>query len=226
MQIQGRHFSSRANDAIKKELADLLAHKDSPTDYQNSMLSIGNHLGQILATEIPTSEKCLILTTAEDADFLANGIIKSLSQKHTTTTAVFWNNHYQLSSGSVAPVVHKFLEPGFDKSDTLIVVKSVISGSCVVRTNILALIEQINVSSIYIVSPVIHSDAESNLRAEFSSDVSEKFKFVYLAKDDIKDASGEVEPGIGGQVYKLLGLGDQPARTSYIPSLVRSLVGN
>jgi hypothetical protein len=106
----------------------------------------------------------------------------------------------------------------------LVVVKSVISGSCVVRTNLLALLERVDVTKIYIVAPVVHKKAESTLINEFPPEVAAKFKFIYLAKDEERDSSGEVIPGIGGHVYQLLGLGDQPSRTGYVPSLVKSLV--
>jgi hypothetical protein len=47
---------------------------------------------------------------------------------------------------------------------------------------------------------------------------------VYFAKDSQKDSnSGEVIPGIVGQVYELLGLVNQPALTSYMPKTVECL---
>lgn len=41
-----------------------------------------------------------------------------------------------------------------------------------------------------------------------------------------RSTSGEVIPGIGGHVYQLLGLGDQPSRTGYMPTLISALVDN
>lgn len=226
MTIQGRQFSVYADDAAKTYLDGLLEHRNSPTDYRQDMIALGDHLGDVLAQQISHASKCLIVTTAEDADFLAKGIFDTLRKNHTTTAAVFWNNHYQINSGSVAPVVHKFLQPGFNESDTLVIVKSVISGSCVVRTNLLALLEQVKVSTIYIVAPVVYKEAESTLRNDFPPEISSKFRFIYLAEDDKRDTSGEVIPGIGGHVYQLLGLGDQPSRTGYMPTLISALVDN
>ena len=116
-----------------------------------------------------------------------------------------------------------YLQPGFQESKNLIVAKSVLSGSCVVRTNILALIDELDKdTSIFIVSPVLYKEAEQSLRGEFPEEISYRFTFVYFAKDaDRNEASGEVTPGIGGMIYQLLGLSEQPVRTGYMPQLVK-----
>lgn len=223
MSVEARNFSPYATDAARQALQNLLMHTNAPAKYQETMTKIGQYLGQALERQIPSSAKCLVASTAEDADFLSKGIIDVLANKHCTKAAVFWNNHYSIPGGSVAPVVHKFLQPGFEETNALIVVKSVISGSCVVRTNILELIERLRLDVIYIVSPVMHTKAEISLRSEFPRDISDKFQFVYFAIDSEKDATGEVKPGIGGQIYQLLGMNDQPAKTSFMPELVRKL---
>lgn len=220
-----REFSRFANDVARDALNELLVSEGSPDRYRASMEVLGRCLGEALNQVLPDHEKCLIASTAEDADYLSYGLLQELDRKHETLAAVFWNNHYSLEKGSIAPVVHKYLQPGYDKADSLVVVKSVISGSCVVRTNILALIEQIKVRKIYIVSPVMHAKAKSALESEFPREVSDKFEFICFAIDALRDpSSGEVLPGIGGQVYQLLGIGDQPVRTSYIPKMVMKLV--
>jgi hypothetical protein len=223
MSINNRAYSRYANEVAIEALNNLLRFTSAPSEYRETMTNIGHYLGEILDQQIPSSSKCLVASTAEDADFLSKGVIDALSCHHNTLAAVFWNNHYSIPGASVAPVVHKFLQPGFEAADSLVVVKSVISGSCVVRTNILALIERLNVKKIYIVAPVMHIKAEQALRSEFPDEVSKLFEFVYLAQDSVRDESGEVKPGIGGQIYQLLGMKDQPARTSFMPNLVKQL---
>ena len=49
-------------------------------------------------------------------------------------------------------------------------------------------------------------------------------EFVTFAVDDYRTQTGEVRPGIGGPVYQLLGLEDQPARTGFMPQLVKTLL--
>ncbi|MEZ5672296.1 MAG: hypothetical protein R3E08_07865 [Thiotrichaceae bacterium] len=49
----------------------------------------------------------------------------------------------------------------------LIIVKSVISGACVVKTNLTYLIQDIEPESIFVVSPVIHVQAPEKLAKEF-----------------------------------------------------------
>lgn len=218
----GRSFSAYASSPARSALASLLDLTSDPEAYQQAMGVLGAELGAVLSKNISRSESCLVASTAEDADFLSQGVIDALAESgHSVKTAVFWNNHYQIPGGSVAPIVHKYLEPGFEKTNDLVVVKSVISGSCVVRTNILALIESISVKKIYIVSPVMHSKSEETLRSEFPEHISKLFEFVYIAIDQQRDRSGEVRPGIGGEIYSLLGLKGQPAKVTYIPKLVK-----
>jgi len=222
---ENRSFSQYANDGAKAALQSLLRSDVNPGEYQAAMKQLGSMLGEILSPLIPSSAKCLVVSTAEDADYLSRGVLNGLKNGHIAKTAVFWNNHYSLENGtSVAPIVHKFLEPGYEKANQLVVVKSIISGSCVVRTNLLEVIEQVKAKTIYIVSPVMHKNSEASLKSEFPSNISKKFKFVYFAQDSVKDKStGEVIPGIGGEVYPKLGLEAQPVKAGFIPDLVKEL---
>lgn len=226
MGIDGRTYSSYASELAKRALSSLLSPKSRPSDYREAMSALGGYLGEMLSREIPAAASPLVVSTAEDADFLTFGLLSALEQTHPgkVRTAVFWNNHYQIPGSSVAPIVHEYIQPGFEAADSLVIVKSVISGSCVVRTNILALIEKMEAEKIYIVSPVMHAKSEQSLRSEFPADIAAKFKFIYFATDAMKNSNGEVLPGIGGQVYQLLGLTDQPARTGFMPELVKRLV--
>ncbi|EKT4451812.1 hypothetical protein NPS49_14585 [Pseudomonas putida] len=216
-------YSAYAGPEAKADFQSLLAATGNPSVYSSLMQKLGQHLGDLLNKRISKAERCLLASTAEDADFLSRGIYDRLKLSHTTKAAVFWNNHYSVPGGSIAPIVHKFLEPGFESSNVLVIAKSVISGSCVVRTNILELIEHFNPEKIYIVSPVMHSKSEFALKSEFPDEIAEKFEFLVLAVDDERRPNGEVVPGIGGEVYPLLGLKDQPAKASYMPNLVRQL---
>lgn len=223
MNVAGRSYSRFANEIAKDSLDELLSAAGEPQKYQSAMNTLGKCLGESLNDSLPENARCLVVSTAEDADYLTSGVIQALESKHDTLAAVFWNNHQQIPGGSIAPIVHKFIQPGYESADTLVVVKSVISGSCVVRTNILALIEKFDPKRIFILSPVMHTKSAENLSAEFPAEISSKFDFIYFAQDSQRESSGEVVPGIGGEVYQLLGIGKQPVLTSYMPSLVMKL---
>ncbi|TWC18362.1 MULTISPECIES: hypothetical protein [unclassified Pseudomonas] len=223
MSIVNRKYSALAKGEAKAALDSLLSSTDNPQAYSATMRALGELLGGVLNQKIPAHKQCLLASTAEDADYLSKGIYDCLKENHSTKAAVFWNNHYSIPGGSIAPVVHKFLEPGYEGATVLVIAKSIISGSCVVRTNLLELIEHVNPEKIYIVSPVMHISSEKALRDEFPSYIADKFEFLVFAVDSEKAEDGEITPGIGGQVYPLLGLKGQPARVSYMPNLVREL---
>jgi len=220
---ENRTLSSTVTQESYDALNELIDPSTQPRGYRAAMRSLGHELGIIVAKKLLNIQKqCLVVSTAEDADFLASGVSHALEEtKISYKNAVLWNNHYALNKGSVAPVVHSYIEPGYENSKILIVVKSVISGSCVVRSNILALIDKVMPEKIFIVSPVMHEKSESNLRNEFPHDISDMFEFAFFAIDKVKNAEGEVVPGIGGQVYQKLGLSDQPVKIGYLPDTVK-----
>ncbi|GAB2788279.1 hypothetical protein GCM10027040_13100 [Halomonas shantousis] len=225
---EGRTYSAIADEAARGALQELLSASEGhdTTKYQDAMHVLGELLGQSLLSRgaLSQSKNILVVSTAEDADYLASGVMDSLSKVHKVRCAVFWNNHYSLPSNekeSIAPVVNSYYQDGYESSDALVIVKSVISGSCVVKTNLLRLmsINRKLLNNVHVASPVMHVDATEKLKAEFPASISEKFDFTYFAIDSEK-SGGEVIPGIGGQVYELLGLEDQPAKTGYVPQLV------
>ena len=89
-----RKYSRFADDRARDELDRLLVSRDSPLHYQAAMTELGRQLGTIVCAAIPLPAKCLVASTAEDADFLSKGVMESLGHSHEVLAAVFWNNHY------------------------------------------------------------------------------------------------------------------------------------
>ena len=228
-----RTYTPIAGAAAKKHLQGLLDSVRAPAQYRQHMTALGKLLGAcamplLLSKGLShaTSQQTLIISTAEDADFLQHGVSEVLQDNHIPfKLAVFWNHHYQLpNQSSVAPIVHKFIEAGYEHATNIMMVKSVMSGSCVVRTNLIEMIGDMpNVEHIYILAPVAHMQSEVKLKAEFPTSISDKFQFICFAIDDNRSQSGDVIPGIGGQVYELLGLNDQPVLAAYMPKVVEKL---
>ena len=105
----------------------------------------------------------MLACASEDADWLARGVLESLSQKEVSL-AVFWNERITLNASTgleYSPIIKSYIEP-IDKCRTLVVVKSIISTSCVVRTQLTRLINDIYPQEIYIVAPVMYKDAQAN----------------------------------------------------------------
>lgn len=226
-----RIYTPIATPEAQKQLNRLLESTGMPEEYKSAMTELGKLLAETVLSNFSEdiNKHTIVVSTAEDADFLQCGVSTALkTHKINTKLAVFWNHHYQLSSkASVAPILHSFIEPNYEDVQNVIIVKSVMSGSCVVRTNLIAMLDKIeNIESIYILSPVAHKDSKKKLIKEFPKEISNKFKFVFFAEDDVKNEDGEVIPGIGGQIYNLLGLENQPALTGYMPNVVRELTFN
>ncbi|KYC44088.1 hypothetical protein WA1_02805 [Scytonema hofmannii PCC 7110] len=208
-------------------LLETLADKSiEPEKYREAMKKIGMALGNTTLSQIDNNQANVYLAcTVEDADFLAKGIL-SILEKHLSNIAFacFWNQRlspFELEDLKVAPIFKKYQEPCPKKVKYLMVVKSIISGACVVRTNLINLIQKIEPEIIFIVAPVMYQNAEQKLKDEFKESISEKFRFFYFAKDDERTAKGEVIPGIGGNVYLRLGFGGQEQKNEYIPEIVK-----
>ena len=58
------------------------------------------------------------------------------------------------------------------------------SGSCVIRTNLLALLDSLNlgvIESISVAAPVMHVQSQEKLRKEFPDKICQKFEFLTFA---------------------------------------------
>lgn len=202
---------------------DVLISKSTPKTYRQTMYKLGLHLAEELIPKLDRHRSYCLASTAEDADYLAKGLSDGILKfVKKVSIACFWNDHHTPIKGeaSTAPIIKKFIDTSALDADDIIIVKSVMSGSCVVKTNITELIQNMTPNVVYIASPVAHVKAEEKLKMEFSSDVSDKFDFTFLAKDEIRDANGEVIPGIGGDIYSLLGFKNQDLKNRYTPRTV------
>lgn len=224
-----RVYASHIDTNIRDSLGLLADRKTSVEQYKNAFINLGHRLAQRFLKEHPSlvDHDITIAVTAEDADFLAKGFIEEFekSSGRKAYLACFWNDHTQeeLTGRSIAPPINEYLQPGYEVSTQLVVIKSIISGSCVVRSNILALYDRMqNMSNVHVAAPVMFKEAESTLKNEFPEEFADKFDFTWFAKDSERKQDGEVIPGIGGQIYDRLGLEAKPHEFNYMPEFVLS----
>ncbi len=206
-----------------RALVDKLSHNLSPEEYRSAMYNLGLIHGQEVAAEVNTDKVC-VACTVEDADYLAKGIIDSLSDSgKSVSIACFWNKRIKVGSGipDTAPILKQFIDEDVAETEVLVVVKSIISGACVVKTNLTHLIEKSDPQRIFIAAPVIRKGAEERLSREFPDRISSKFNFKFFAVDSEVDSVGNVIPGIGGSVYENLGFGSEDLKNKLLPDLIK-----
>ena len=217
-----KNISYDKNLEVIREMQRLSSPNVTVESYRNSFEKIGNVLGELLNNRhIENGAGTMLACASEDADWLAKGVIDSITQRNISL-AVFWNDRITIDTKNkieYSPIIRSYIEPVED-CGTLILVKSIISTSCVVKNQLLHLIGEINPKVIYIVAPVMYKDAQNSLLKEFPKYISDKFHFLTLAVDTIRNSSGEVLPGVGGMVYPRLGLGDIKEKNKYTPRLV------
>lgn len=227
-----RTFSDLASTAelpAIEALAKLADEHLSPEAYGQAMREIGHELGRCFARDTGiTGKNVYLAVTVEDADFLASGIERALQEAGArVAVACFWNSRKKPGGVSwldVATIVNEYREPLPDRLDHLIVVKSIISGSCVVKTNLMHLLETARPEYIDIMAPVVLRGAEDRLASEFDAETVGKFRYWLLATDDTKDESGNVLPGIGGEVYGRLGFQGQQGKNAHFPQFIKERV--
>lgn len=193
---------------VEKLLQDLLCTYDQES-YRNTFYSIGAEFASILNERIHDACSIALACASEDADWLAKGIIEHF--KSSLDLCVYWSNRHNLGRDSdnnllEFAAIEKSYEEINENVDTLIITKSIISSSCVIKSQIMRLTSKYDFNKIYIVSPVMYKDAEMNLREEFPESIYRLFEFIYFAIDEDKDEKGWVVPGIGGSVYEKLGV--------------------
>lgn len=221
-----RKYSDDIEESTKALLAKLTDTETESQEYRDTMYNLGLAFGRKILKHLGQKQTVSLATTAEDADFLGRGIIEVLEQHgNKVLLTVFWNKRFKpfAENGlSVAPILREFHDLGYKEAKFLVVIKSIIANSCVVRTNLTRLIEETNPDNIFVVAPVILKDAPAKLEVEFEKDISSKFKYFFFAEDDQKSAEGMVIPGIGGDVYKRLGFKNQDEKNKITPKIVKA----
>ncbi|KWB39592.1 hypothetical protein WL34_10875 [Burkholderia cepacia] len=223
-------YSSHNTDTL---LAALASERTDVEHYRETMKSLGGELARAIVPKVKgpdVGSTICIACTVEDADYLAQGLIDGLVARGVGADKLrlfcFWNERLtrfddeQSGSFDIAPIVKQYEEPVDLGKAVLVVIKSIISGACVVKTNLSRLIDRAEPEKIFVAAPVMHVEAKKRLEEQFPPSVSERFDFVTFAIDRVRSADGHtVVPGIGGSVYERLGFED---RLGALPSLVLS----
>lgn len=214
------------NEAVIKASLEALADKNTGVEeYRKAFRKLGEELGKVLAYEYKTTPaaKTMLVCASEDADWLATGVESGFG-KGELKKSVYWSSREVVhinedgSKVEISPIEKAYEEP-IDDCELLVIVKSIISTSCVVKTQLTRLIGKISPNQIAIVAPVMYKDGKPNLMREFPEEINRKFRFITFAVDDERKGS-EVVPGIGGMVYPRLGLVDIETKNHYIPEMV------
>jgi len=225
-----RKFTPFASQDTQHLLDVLVDQQSSPTKYRDAMTSLGRRLAERVADQIPSVKQgaVCIVCTVEDADFLARGLLEGLEERGVDSSHLklvcFWNERVRTFTDSqdkafdVAPIIKSYKEEVDIGNTVLVMVKSIISGACVVKTNLAALIDKTVPQRVIVAAPVMLAGAEKRLAAEFPEATAKRFEYFTFAIDDKKDADENVVPGIGGSVYTRLGFENKNA---YVPDIVR-----
>lgn len=216
------------DEAIIKDSLNVLADKKTNyCEYRKAFMILGEELGKVLASEYESisTDKTMLVCASEDADWLAKGVEIGFG-KGELKKSVYWSSREIVHINEdgtkieISPI-EKAYEETINDCQLLIIVKSIISTSCVVKTQLNRLIGRISPKRIAIAAPVMYKDGMPNLMQEFPDEINSKFKFFTFAIDDER-VDSEVIPGIGGMVYPRLGLGNLEDKNHYIPEMVLS----
>lgn len=227
-------FTSEAK-SLGRTVVDLLAKiadtHTAPEPYRAAMTELGRLLGEVFAARQDLVGRTVCVAfTVEDADYLARGVIDALEKAGAKPIlACFWNRRdtpYDIEGLDIAPIVQEYIEPLPAKLDHLIVLKSIISGTCVVRTNLLRLVDQAHPGAIHILAPVRLTGAENRLARSLPSDLVSRFDLISFAIDTEETPEGIIIPGIGGEIYERLGLGGIVEKNTVMPRLVEERLMN
>lgn len=221
-----REYKPLTSDADRSCLSVLADPNSPPLQYQDALWHLGQSLADgiiaLLGTELP--KQICVVCTVEDADSLGVGIIERLEATglgQRVRVVCFWNDRIELPGMSLAPILKEYREPCDLNDSALIVVKSIISSACVVRTNLADLIAKGNPKRILVVAPVMFKGADESLKREFAPQVSSRFEYLTLAVDDEKNGKFVV-PGVGGDIYVRLGYGGMSQKNRHMPQLVKT----
>jgi hypothetical protein len=131
---------AQKSETVKHLLEILIDRNTRENEYASSFYELGKILSSIIKQQHDiTGSKIMLACSSEDADWLSKGILDNLSTiQSDIKLAVFWNlrvNPLENKEIAIAPIVKSYIEPILE-ADYLVICKSIISSSCVVRTNI------------------------------------------------------------------------------------------
>jgi len=224
---EARKYTEFADkDTVARQLVDVIADSSITVQrYRDTMVELGRALASkfILKIDKFSTDDLFVICTVEDADFLARGVIEQLDLSglgNRIKLMCMWNESVQDEGISLSPVLRQYREEPTSTKASFIVVKSIISGACVVKTNLTRAISSSDPQQVFVVSPVLYVGAQERLALEFPPKIAEKFEYYWFATDSNK--SGEdVVPGIGGRVYERLGFGNEANKNKFTPQIVR-----
>lgn len=198
--------------AEDRALLDELKPGASTDSYREAMRRIGRSLAcHVLQKCGDKSRDFVVVSTAEDSDFLTQGLIESLEaamNPEKVHLICYWNKSGQIGDEKISTIVGEYDETKGNRLGDciMVVVKSIIATACTVQTNIAESLDRAQPRQIFIAAPVMHEAAPGLLKAQFSIDQARRFEFVSMATDSEIDSAGVVHPGIGGMVYERLGI--------------------
>ena len=229
--MNSREFTSFAerDPAVKPLLEQLIQPVEVvPSEpYQAAMRELGRCLSRSLleqhAAALQEKDICLI-STVEDADFLAAGILDGLVESGLPESRLFfqcyWNERVREGGVSITPVIRQYVEPFEQHKAAYIVVKSIISSGCVIRTNLTRALTGAEADSVYILSPVMVEGAQVRLTQEFPPELAARFSYIWFATDAATEGD-IVTPGVGGLVYDRLGFDGEVGKNTHTPRIVK-----
>lgn len=224
--MTARKFMPEATCEAKGVLDRLIDPATDHSQYRAAMYTLGQLLADAALTRIEPDKEICLACTVEDADYLAKGLLDEIQKLHPSQPirlACFWNKTtfepFGCEEYEIAPIIKTYREPVKDKNCILIIVKSIISGACVVATNITSLISDLTPSRILVASPVMLHGAKEKLEHHFSAELVERFEYLVFAIDDEKE-HGAVKPGVGGDVYQRYGWDGVSDKNKAIPQIV------
>jgi hypothetical protein len=222
-----REYTRFAMGDDRRSLSILADDQTPPDEYRKALNALGRSLGQSLLDQLGTNlpSRICIVCTVEDADSLAAGMISTLEERgldERVRVVCFWNDRIELNGISLAPILKEYREPCKIEDSALVVVKSIISSACVVRTNLANLIANATPRRIFVVAPVMFKGADRALGLDFESAISGRFEFITQAIDDERRDGKWVVPGVGGDIYTRLGYGGASKKNVHVPLLVKA----
>lgn len=148
--------------------------------YSKQLRSLGELLGKRIEQEMQLNKgRGMLACMPEDADSLANGMIKSLDQ-FETLMSVFWLENAETPSETEKQysfVKTSYIEP-IERCETLIVAKTIIDSSCELTTLLMRCISIFEPQNICIASIVMSEAAKEEIQRNFPQEINKKMRFV------------------------------------------------
>lgn len=222
MARQFTELAREIGDEALRPLDMLLDKAAASRGYRTAMYALGKALGLVFCKYQTVADRSVYIgTPAEDADYLARGMIDTLVDAGAEVRfACYWTAPRKdgpLAFTKAPLITREYKDPFPEYIDHLIAIRSSIARAYTAKFSLDYFADDANYCRSHIIAPVMWSSAWHDITENSNLDKQAPMVWTFALDEDEGD---DLNAGVGGDVYRRLELGPDDMRHALLPTIV------